>query len=134
MYNNNVLIIYTSPGCTSCRRIKNYLKINNIPFIEKNIFKTLLKNDELKVLLSITKNGIDDVINRNCNVILDSHIDIDSLNLDELCQFLAQNPCVINRPIVICDKNNEYDCIKSMAICNKDCSHYSTCGEFREVL
>ena len=47
-----MVILYTSPGCASCRKAKQWLKDNQIEFIEKNIFTSLLKESEIKYLLS----------------------------------------------------------------------------------
>ena len=47
-----MIILYTSPGCASCRKAKQWLKDNQLPFVEKNIFTTMLKEDEIKYLLS----------------------------------------------------------------------------------
>ena len=33
--------IYTSPSCSSCRKVKKWFLEQNIPFIEKNIFVAL---------------------------------------------------------------------------------------------
>ena len=46
-----MIVVYTSPGCASCRKVKQWLKDRNLPFIEKNIFKVLLNDDEIKHLL-----------------------------------------------------------------------------------
>ena len=43
-----MIVIYTAPGCASCRKVKTYLKDNEIEFKEKNIFKTLLNENEIK--------------------------------------------------------------------------------------
>ena len=43
-----MVIIYTSPGCASCRKAKQWLKDNNIEFVEKNIFTSLLNEKEIK--------------------------------------------------------------------------------------
>ena len=66
MYNvcirsDDMLRIYTAPSCASCRKVKNWLKENNIPYIEKNIFSTLLRADELRELLIRSENGTDDI-------------------------------------------------------------------------
>ena len=52
-----MIILYTSPGCASCRKAKQWLKDNDMKYIEKNIFTTLLKEDEIKYLLQRTENG-----------------------------------------------------------------------------
>lgn len=43
--------IYTAPSCASCRKVKSWLNENQIPYVEKNIFSTLLKESELRELL-----------------------------------------------------------------------------------
>ena len=57
-----MVIIYTSPGCASCRKAKQWLKENNIEFVEKNIFTSLLNEDEIKYILSRSENGTEDII------------------------------------------------------------------------
>ena len=42
-----MIVIYTSPGCASCRKVKAWLKEREIKFIEKNIFNVLLNRKEL---------------------------------------------------------------------------------------
>ena len=38
-----MVIIYTSPGCASCRKAKQWLKENNIEFVEKKYFYFFIK-------------------------------------------------------------------------------------------
>lgn len=49
--------IYTAPSCASCRKVKSWLNENQIPYVEKNIFSTLLKESELRELLERSENG-----------------------------------------------------------------------------
>ena len=142
MYNYCVIVIYTSPGCASCRKVKNYLKNNNLPFKEKNIFNTLLNDKEIKYLISRTDNGTDDIISKRSKIIRNNNIDIDSMQLDDLCKFITQNPSVLRRPIIIDDRNLQvgfdpeeieiFNKVKQIAACDKSCSHYQTCGQLRE--
>jgi regulatory protein spx len=46
-----MVILYTSPSCTSCRKARAWLKENKIPFQERNIFSDPLNVDEIKRLL-----------------------------------------------------------------------------------
>ena len=74
-----MIVVYTSPGCSSCRKVKQWLKDRNLPFIEKNIFKTLLNDNEIKHLLMRSENGSDDIVSKRSKVIQENHIDIDSM-------------------------------------------------------
>ena len=137
-----MIVIYTSPGCSSCRKMKNYLKDNELKFIEKNIFNTLLNREEIKYLISRTENGTDDIISKRSKIIQEDKVDIDSMSINELCDFIVENPSILKRPIIIDDKNLQvgYDeeeielfkKLKSISKCECDCPHYVTCGEIRK--
>ena len=137
-----MIVIYTSPGCQSCRKVKNYLKDNNLKFIEKNIFKTLLNEKEIKYLISRTDNGTDDLISKRSKIIQENKIDIDSLSLNELCSFIVNNPSILKRPIIIDNKNLQvgfddeeieaFRKVNSSARCDLSCPHYDTCGKVRK--
>lgn len=137
-----MIVIYTAPGCSSCRKAKTYLKENEIKFKEKNIFKTLLNENEIKYLISRTENGTDDLISKRSRIMRDNNFSIDNMSLDDLCKFIVNNPSVLKRPIIIDDKNLQvgfdeeeievFNRIKRIAKCDPNCSHYATCGYLRE--
>lgn len=137
-----MIVVYTSPGCSSCRKVKNYLKNNHLPYIEKNIFNTLLNKEEVKYLISRTENGTDDIISKRSKIIQEDKVDIESMSLNQLCDFIVKNPSILKRPIIIDDRNLQvgYDeeeielfkKLKKMSRCGGDCPHYPTCGEIRK--
>jgi len=137
--------MYTSNGCASCRKAKKWLKDHNIEFIEKNIFTTLLNENEIKYILKRTDNGTDDIISPRSKIIKENNIDIESMTLDELVKFVVQNPSVLKRPIILSDRimqvgydSEEIDAfippeLRNYNGCAKEnCPHYSTCGNCRE--
>ena len=71
-----MIVVYTSPGCASCRKVKQWLKDKNLKYIEKNIFKTLLNENEIKHLLMRSENGTDDIISKRSKIIQESGIKI----------------------------------------------------------
>lgn len=93
--------IYTAPSCASCRKVKAWLKQNDIPYLEKNIFSTILRKDELLELLERSENGTDDIISKRSKVLKESQIDIDELSVNELISFIQKNPSVLKRPIML---------------------------------
>ena len=139
-----MIVIYTSPGCASCRKVKAYLKDNKLKYIEKNIFKTLLSEKEIKYLISRTENGTDDLISRRSRIMQENHFNIDNMTVDELCKFIVENPSVLKRPIIISDKNIQvgfdeeeievFNRIKRLGKCDPNCVHYATCGYLREEI
>lgn len=93
--------IYTAPSCASCRKVKSWLKEHNIPYVEKNIFSTLLREVELKELLERSENGTDDIISKRSKIIKEENVDIDSMSVNDLIKFIQENPSILKRPIMI---------------------------------
>lgn len=93
--------IYTAPSCASCRKVKAWLKEHNIPYVEKNIFSTLLRKNELRELLERSENGTDDIISKRSKIIKENKVDIDDMKINELIVFIQENPSILKRPIII---------------------------------
>ena len=142
-----MIVVYTSPGCASCRKVKQWLKERNLEFIEKNIFKTLLNDNEIKHLLMRSENGSDDIISKRSKIIQESNIDIESMTTDQLIAFIKRNPSVLKRPIILNERNFQvgYDEeeitvfvpqeLRKLAHkhCVKGCPNYKACGSVRET-
>ena len=137
-----MIVVYTSPGCSSCRKVKNYLKENHLPFIEKNIFNTLLNKEEVKYLISRTENGTDDIISKRSKIIQEDRVDIDSMSINELCDFIVKNPSILKRPIIIDEREMQigydeeeielFNKLKTISRCEFECPHFVSCGEIRK--
>lgn len=93
--------IYTAPSCASCRKVKSWLKENNIPYVEKNIFSATLHDEELKELLERSENGTMDIISNRSKIIKENNIDLEAMSMNELIQFIKDNPSILKRPIMI---------------------------------
>ena len=81
--------IYTAPSCASCRKVKAWLKEHDIPYVEKNIFSTILREDELRELLERSENGTDDIISKRSKIIKENKVDIEDMSTNELIQLIG---------------------------------------------
>ncbi|MBR0385943.1 MAG: transcriptional regulator Spx [Erysipelotrichaceae bacterium] len=140
-----MLVIYTSPGCASCRKAKQWLKDHEMPFTEKNIFSTILNEKEIRFLLERSENGTDDIISKRSKIIRDSNLDIEGMSINELVRFVQLNPSVLKRPIIMDERRFlvGYDDeeigvfmpanLRTLqdSMC-EDCPEYETCGKVRE--
>ena len=137
-----MIVLYTSPGCASCRKIKKFLKDNNLDFIEKNIITLPLNEVELRHLIQRSENGTTDIISTRSKIIREANIDLDSMKLNELIRFIQLNPTVLRRPIIVSNKHFQigYDeeeiemflprKIREIAdrACTEECELYPYCG------
>lgn len=148
-----MVVLYTSPGCASCRKVKKWLEDNELDYIEKNIVTLPLNEVELRHIISRSENGTEDIISNRSKVIRETNIDLESLSLSELIRFIQTNPTVLRRPIVVSERHFQvgYDDEeiemflpreKEKEIhqevrrivdeeCNEDCPHYPYCGHWR---
>lgn len=97
--------VYTSPSCASCRKAKKWLMHYGIDYVEKNIFVSKLSRDELKMILEKTEHGFDDIISTRSKVFKEKNLDIESMSINELLDFIEENPSVLKRPIIIDDRH-----------------------------
>ena len=133
--------IYTSPSCSSCRKVKKWFEEQKIPYVEKNIFVSTLNEKELLDMLMKTENGTEDIISTRSKIIKESNIDIDSMTVKELVAFIKENPSILKRPIMVDDTKiqvgyNSEDIgvfipqarrIAEWACQHNDCPHYDCC-------
>ncbi len=95
--------IYTSPSCSSCRKVKKWFKDQDIPYVEKNIFAATLNENELKEILIKSENGTEDIISPRSKIVKESGVDLESMTIKELISFIRNNPSVLKRPIMVDD-------------------------------
>ena len=95
--------IYTSPSCSSCRKVKKWFDDQKIPYIEKNIFVATLNEKELMDILTKSENGTEDIISTRSKIVKESGVDIDSMTIKELIAFIKANPSILKRPIMVDD-------------------------------
>ncbi|WP_082153496.1 Spx/MgsR family RNA polymerase-binding regulatory protein [Bacillus sp. LL01] len=100
----NEIIFYSYPSCTSCRKTKKWLKSNNIKFREKHIFRETPNHDEMMKILSLTTEGIDEILATRSQTFKDLGIDVNELTLSELIKLIIEEPKLLRRPIITSGK------------------------------
>jgi len=93
--------IYTSPSCSSCRKVKKWFELQGIQYEERNIFSATLNENELKEMLAKTENGTEDIISTRSKIIKEQNLDVENLSISQLVTFIRENPSVLKRPIMV---------------------------------
>lgn len=97
--------LYTSPSCLSCRKVKKYFNKYGIKYVEKNILHTKLSREDIFKMLANSENGFDDIISVRSKVFKDSNIDIYSMKIHDLVDFIIANPTILKRPIIVTEND-----------------------------
>lgn len=124
------LTFITYPSCTSCRKTKKWLKANQVSFNERHIFKDTPNPEELKKILELTTEGLDELLATRSIQFKNLPLNLDDLPLSDVLQLLANEPRLLRRPILIDGErliigHNE-DALKNM-LCGKTDTKLSMC-------
>jgi regulatory protein spx len=99
-----LVTLYTSPSCTSCRKAKSWLDEHEIPFSERNIFAEPLTIDEIKEILRMTEDGTDEIISTRSKTFQKLDVNVESMPLQDLFELIKDNPGLLRRPIILDEK------------------------------
>lgn len=137
-----MILIYTSFGCTSATKAKQWLDNNHLAYVEKNIQNTSLHKDEIKYLLQRCPNGTEDIISKRSKAYKTLKKNLDDLSTNDLVSLIQSHPTILKRPIIM---NNEHFVVgydddeitsfipanlRAFALKNcseKECEHYQEC-------
>src|SRR5574344_232405 len=98
--------IYVSPSCSSFRKVKKWFQEQKIPFVEKNILSDDIKAEELRDILMKTENGTEDIISTKSKIVKEGKIDINSMTVSQMIEFVRKNPTILKRPIMVDDEHD----------------------------
>lgn len=138
--------IYTSPSCSSCRKVKKWFDEQKIPYKEKSIFSPSLSEADLREILTKSENGTDDIISNRSKVVKEKNVDLDDMKISDLLKFIKENPSCLKRPIIVDDSkiqvgyNDEeirtfIPAAKRLAKtwCSDDCPDYDNCPHLKDL-
>ncbi|BCB04802.1 Spx/MgsR family RNA polymerase-binding regulatory protein [Bacillus sp. KH172YL63] len=96
----NNLTFFTYPSCTSCRKAKKWLTANSINFDERHLFRETPTREELMGLLSLTTDGLDEILATRSQTFKDLGKDVNELPLSEVIKLIIDEPKLLRRPLL----------------------------------
>src|SRR5699024_2483170 len=84
--------IYTASSCTSSRKAKAWLSNHDIPYVERNIDRKPLTDQELQTILQKTENGTEEIISTRSTDFRNLGIDLETLSLTALMELIHEKP------------------------------------------
>ncbi len=94
------LTFFTYPSCTSCRKAKKWLKANSVDFQERHIFRDTPNYEELVQLLSLTSEGLDEILATRSQTYKALNIDVNEMPLSKVIELIIENPKLLRRPLL----------------------------------
>ncbi|MDQ7983047.1 MAG: Spx/MgsR family RNA polymerase-binding regulatory protein [Spiroplasma sp.] len=93
--------IYFSPSCSSSKKTFQFFDQHNIGYIKHNIITEPLTENEIKMLLQLAPNGVNDIISSKAKFIRVHNINIEKLRLPKVYQLIMIEPKILKRPIIV---------------------------------
>nr|MDH3084163.1 transcriptional regulator MgsR [Bacillus subtilis]WGD61925.1 transcriptional regulator MgsR [Bacillus subtilis]WGD68811.1 transcriptional regulator MgsR [Bacillus subtilis]WGD72198.1 transcriptional regulator MgsR [Bacillus subtilis]WGD75026.1 transcriptional regulator MgsR [Bacillus subtilis] len=98
------LTFYSYPSRTSCRKTKHWLKAHQIEFNERHLFRETPTREELKYILSLTTEGIDEILATRSQTFKNLNLNIEEMTVNEVLELLIEKPKLLRRPILVDNK------------------------------
>ena len=95
--------IYTSPSCSSCRKVKKWFEDHKIEYVEKSILSASLNEKDIYEILEKSENGTEDIISTKSKIMKEGNYDLEKMSMSQLVRFILDNPTVLKRPIIVDD-------------------------------
>ena len=95
------ITFFSYPSCTSCRKTKKWLKANQVSFKERHLFRDTPTVVELKKILTLTTEGIDEILATRSEAYKRLQVNIDEMSLSDVIQLLTEEPKLLRRPILL---------------------------------
>lgn len=93
------ITIYEKPTCTTCRKLANLLKENGIDYNKVNYFIEPLSEEKLRELLNKANRQPYEILRLKESRVKELNITKDTAP-DEIVKLIAENPAILQRPIV----------------------------------
>lgn len=90
-----IVTIYTRGNTPSCRKARKWFFEQGIPFYEINMNKEIITKEELKNLLYLSENGLEDFLKKTVD-----NTRFENLRLSVALEYLSNNPDMLKTPIV----------------------------------
>ncbi|WP_409251345.1 Spx/MgsR family RNA polymerase-binding regulatory protein [Bacillus sp. SCS-153A] len=94
------LTFFTYPSCTSCRKAKKWLMTNSVDFEERHIFRDAPTQEDLINLLSMTTNGVDEILATRSHKYKALDVNLEELSLSEVVKLISEEPKLLRRPLL----------------------------------
>lgn len=96
----STVTFFTYPSCTSCRKTKKWLSAHSVDVNERHLFRETPTKEELLTLLSMTSDGLDELLATRSSTFKALQIEVEDMPLSAVVDLLIKEPKLLRRPIL----------------------------------
>jgi len=93
--------LFTQTSCNSSRKARQWLRDHDVQFEEQNVGKKAPTPAELKHILSLTENGLDDIISTRSRAYPEVAAQLPDMSFNETLKLLCERTQLLRKPIMV---------------------------------
>ncbi|WP_367297547.1 Spx/MgsR family RNA polymerase-binding regulatory protein [Loigolactobacillus coryniformis] len=93
--------LFTQTSCNSSRKARQWLRDHDVEFEEQNVGKKAPTTAELKHILSLTENGLDDIISTRSRAYPEVAAQLPDMSFNETLKLLCERTQLLRKPIMV---------------------------------
>jgi len=93
--------LFTQTSCNSSRKARQWLRDHDVQFEEQNAGKKAPTTAELKHILSLTENGLDDIISTRSRAYPEVAAQLPDMSFNETLKLLCERTQLLRKPIMV---------------------------------
>lgn len=97
----NNIVLFITASCIGCTRVRRFFREYNIQHKEINFYKTAIEEKYFNDILSLTENGVFDIISTRSKYLQNNKVNIDELTISQLITLVNEHPSILKRPIIL---------------------------------
>ncbi|EKF51856.1 Spx/MgsR family RNA polymerase-binding regulatory protein [Lactococcus garvieae] len=99
-----MLKIYTISSNQETKEAESWLYSHKIKFVEIDILSQVISSEEILQIISLTENGLEEIISRETRAFSRLNIDLNYLMLEEFMELIEENATLLKVPLILDEK------------------------------
>ncbi|WP_251422687.1 MULTISPECIES: Spx/MgsR family RNA polymerase-binding regulatory protein [Lactococcus] len=100
-----MLKIYTVSSNQETKKAESWLYAHRIKFVEIDILTELVSTEEILQIVSLTENGIEEIISTETRAFTRLDIDPNGLGLEDFMELIEENATLLKVPLMLDEKH-----------------------------
>ncbi|MDR0297440.1 MAG: Spx/MgsR family RNA polymerase-binding regulatory protein [Streptococcaceae bacterium] len=98
-----MVLIYTVPSCSSCKKAEEWFQMHEIPYKKINLLTDDISPKDFLKILSLTEEGTEEIISKRSKAYQRLNINFDTVTVDALIALIEDNRTLLRRPLIVDD-------------------------------
>ncbi|MFV0556812.1 MAG: transcriptional regulator Spx [Lactovum sp.] len=99
-----MIIIYTVPSCSSCKKAEEWLRAHELKYEEVNLLTDKITKEDILRILSLTEEGTEEIISKRSSAYTRLDMNFDNVTVDHLINIIEKNRTLLRRPLIMDEK------------------------------